>query len=102
VNACFVEGTQKAKLNVIVSATTDLILLIAMILGVMRIKSDSSIWRLLYVHVCLLYAIAGYDPEHIIYAGYGLDRTSHSRTDSADGASPPSPITVNPYSSKYT
>lgn len=88
-NACFVDGTQKAKLNVIVSATTDLILLIAMIVGVMRIKSDSSIWRLLYVHVCLLlYAMVGYDPEHIIYAGHDLDRTSHSRTDSANGASP--------------
>jgi len=67
VNVCLVEGTQKAKLNVIVSATTNLILLIAMIFGVMRIKSDSSIWRLLYVHgmVWIVLATVGLIPPTI-------------------------------------
>ncbi|KAI9454250.1 hypothetical protein BJY52DRAFT_1189075 [Lactarius psammicola] len=44
-NTCFIVDSQKAKLNVLVSAVTDLILLFAMIIGVIRLESDSSIWR---------------------------------------------------------
>ena len=60
-NACFVEDSQKAKLNVLVSTVTDLILLLAMIFGVLRLKADTSIWRMLYRHVCFLCAIACHD-----------------------------------------
>jgi hypothetical protein len=68
-----------------------------MIVGVIRLESDSSIWRMLYRHVGHLCAIAHRDffPEHIFYAGYGLDFSSHNRTGSANGASPPSPITLS-------
>ena len=84
----------------VVQAVTDLILLLVMIIGVIRVKSDSSIWRMLYRHVCYLCAIAHHDlfPEHVIYAGNGLDYTSHRWTVSASGASSSSLIALNPYS----
>jgi len=46
--ACFTEDSQKAKVNVLVSATTDLILLLTMLVGVLRLESGSSMWRMLY------------------------------------------------------
>ncbi|KAI0298461.1 hypothetical protein B0F90DRAFT_1818672 [Multifurca ochricompacta] len=56
--SCLILGSQKAKINVLVSAVTDLILLFAMIIGVMRLKSDSSIWRMLYRHGMLWIVLA--------------------------------------------
>lgn len=35
----------------LVSAVTDLILLITMLVGVLRLESGSSMWRMLYRHV---------------------------------------------------
>jgi len=57
-NACFVEDSQSAKINLLVSTVTDLILLVSMIIGVLRIKTDSSIWRMLYRHG-LLWIVIG-------------------------------------------
>ena len=76
-------------MNVLVCAVTDIILLLAMIIGVIRLESDSSIWRMLYRHVCHPCAMAHCDifPEHIFCAGYGLDCTGHHRTSSANGES---------------
>ena len=102
-NACFIERSQKAKLNVLVQAVTDLTLLLAMIIGVLRLKSDSSIWRMLYRHVCYVCSIARHDllPKHIISAGSGLDCTSYRWNVPASGASPPShhvdPILIEKY-----
>ncbi|KAI0270471.1 hypothetical protein BC834DRAFT_861584 [Gloeopeniophorella convolvens] len=49
-NACFIVNSQKSRLNVLISAVTDLILLFFMIIGVMRVKSNASIWWMLYRH----------------------------------------------------
>ncbi|KAH8978879.1 hypothetical protein EDB86DRAFT_849884 [Lactarius hatsudake] len=66
-NACFVEDSQKAKLNVLMSTVTDLILLFAMIIGVLRLQSDSSTWRMLYRHgiVWIFLATVGLVPPTI-------------------------------------
>ncbi|KAF8259722.1 hypothetical protein EI94DRAFT_1750788 [Lactarius quietus] len=66
-NACFIEDTQKAKYNVLVSAVTDLILLLSMIIGVLRLESDTSIWRMLYRHgmVWIVLATIGLFPPAI-------------------------------------
>ncbi|KAH9018565.1 hypothetical protein EDB85DRAFT_610512 [Lactarius pseudohatsudake] len=66
-NACFVADSQKAKLNVLMSTVTDLILLFAMIIGVLRLQSDSSTWRMLYRHgiVWILLATVGLVPPTI-------------------------------------
>jgi len=66
-NACFVEESQKAKLNVLVSTVTDFILLLAMIIGVLRLKADTSIWRMLYRHglVWIVLATVGLVPPTI-------------------------------------
>ncbi|KAI9429017.1 hypothetical protein H4582DRAFT_1089530 [Lactarius indigo] len=66
-NACFVAESQKAKLNVLVSTATDLILLLAMIIGVLRLESDSSIWRMLYRHgiVWIVLATVGLVPPTV-------------------------------------
>ncbi|KAH9034474.1 hypothetical protein EDB85DRAFT_2144336 [Lactarius pseudohatsudake] len=66
-NACFVANSQKAKLNVLVSTITDLVLLLAMIIGVLRLESDSSIWRMLYRHgiVWIVLATIGLVPPTI-------------------------------------
>ncbi|KAH8978880.1 hypothetical protein EDB86DRAFT_3089888 [Lactarius hatsudake] len=66
-NACFVVDSQKSKLNVLVSTITDLVLLLAMIIGVLRLESDSSIWRMLYRHgiVWIVLATIGLVPPTI-------------------------------------
>ncbi|KAI9432740.1 hypothetical protein H4582DRAFT_1089595 [Lactarius indigo] len=66
-NACFVADSQKAKLNVLMSTVTDLILLFAMIIGVLRLESDSSTWRMLYRHgiVWIFLATVGLVPPTI-------------------------------------
>ncbi|KAH9061925.1 hypothetical protein EDB87DRAFT_1830722 [Lactarius vividus] len=66
-NACFVVNSQKSKLNVLVSTITDLVLLFAMIIGVLRLESDSSIWRMLYRHgiVWIVLATIGLVPPTI-------------------------------------
>ncbi|KAI9454251.1 hypothetical protein BJY52DRAFT_766472 [Lactarius psammicola] len=66
-NVCFVVDSQKTKLNVLVSTVTDLILLFTMIVGVLRLESDSSTWRMLYRHglVWILLATVGLVPPTI-------------------------------------
>ncbi|KAI9454252.1 hypothetical protein BJY52DRAFT_767098 [Lactarius psammicola] len=66
-NVCFIVDSQKAKLNVLVSTLTDLILLFTMIIGVLRLESDSSIWRMLYRHglVWIILATVGLVPPTI-------------------------------------
>ncbi|KAH9177944.1 hypothetical protein EDB89DRAFT_1294415 [Lactarius sanguifluus] len=66
-NACFVVDSHKARLNVLMSTVTDLILLFAMIIGVLRLQSDSSTWRMLYRHgiVWILLATVGLVPPTI-------------------------------------
>jgi hypothetical protein len=66
-NACLIIDSQKAKLNVLVSTVTDLILLLVMIVGVIRLESDSSIWRMLYRHgmVWILVATIGLVPPTV-------------------------------------
>jgi hypothetical protein len=66
-NACFVEDSQKAKINVLASAVTDLILLLTMLVGVLRLESGSSMWRMLYRQgvVWILLATVGLIPPTI-------------------------------------
>ncbi|KAN0141814.1 hypothetical protein V8E53_000276 [Lactarius tabidus] len=66
-NACFVEDSQKAKANVLASVVTDLILLLTMLVGVLRLESGSSMWRMLYRQgvVWILLATVGLIPPTI-------------------------------------
>jgi hypothetical protein len=69
-----------------------------MLLGVLRLESGSSMWRMLYRQVCGQSRIYDVFPEHIIYVGRRLDFISHSRIDSPNGASPPFLVALDVHS----
>ncbi|OBZ65986.1 hypothetical protein A0H81_14022 [Grifola frondosa] len=66
--SCVVTGTVKNRLNIVVTFTLDVMMLIVMLIGIWRVRGSGSLWRLVYRQglIWLFIAVLAYVPPIVL------------------------------------